>query len=249
MLIGPIELIKQSLELYQKNFKKILPYILFLLIPAFVLIALAVGLLFIYAYAEAYLPFISIVIFIVFLASSIYSIWVKIALAKTIKACYENQNPGDCKQMFTSSWHLIWPAILITILVILIMIGGYILFIIPGVIFMIWFIFVFYAVVLDEKKVIESLSFSKNLVVGRWWPIVLRLILPLILFGLIIIISDSIFNTIVSALISSQTWQLIASIIINSIVNTFAAPLIMISLVILYVQAKNNPISTTPIKK
>ncbi|GAI05360.1 unnamed protein product [marine sediment metagenome] len=47
---------------------------------------------------------------------------------------------------------------------------GFLLLIIPGIIFTIWFVFSTYTVICEDKKGFKALSRSKELVKGYWWP-------------------------------------------------------------------------------
>lgn len=65
----------------------------------------------------------------------------------------------------------------------LIILGGLILFIIPGIWWSIMFCLASVSIVLEDKGIIEALKRSKELVKGYWWAVLGRLIL----FGLILL--------------------------------------------------------------
>lgn len=62
---------------------------------------------------------------------------------------------------------------------------GSVLFIIPGIIFFVWYYFAIYHLILNDKKILSGLPASKELVVGRWWSVALRLIIPKLVFIII----------------------------------------------------------------
>lgn len=66
----------------------------------------------------------------------------------------------------------------------------YLLFIIPGIIFTVYWIFAAFVLINEKKGIIESLRMSKNMVKGRWWKVFGHLILLfLILAAASIIVS------------------------------------------------------------
>lgn len=57
--------------------------------------------------------------------------------------------------------------------------AGYVLFIVPGVLFSVWF--AFSEIAAQKKSIIDSLKESRSLVTNRWWTIALRLALGLVI--------------------------------------------------------------------
>ncbi len=75
---------------------------------------------------------------------------------------------GDALLYGLKKW---WIYIAASILYGLALLGGFILLIIPWIIFALWFTFYSYAIAFEEKSITESLSYSKSLVVWRWWGV------------------------------------------------------------------------------
>jgi len=75
--------------------------------------------------------------------------------------------------------------------------GLLLLFIIPGIIFMVFWVFSFYILIGENKGIMESLKTSRNLIRGKWW----RTLGFIVLFA-IIIIGISIVFSIVAGIIS-----------------------------------------------
>ncbi|MBU4421518.1 hypothetical protein KKB41_00960 [Patescibacteria group bacterium] len=115
-----------------------------------------------------------------------------------------------------------WPAIFISILAGLITAGGFILFIVPGVIFTVWYAFVMYIAILEKKKGMELLKESHELSRGRFWPIFGRLVVP------------NIFWAIIAYLALAGIFNLIGLIIGQSVIDTQEAGL-GLNLIILFV--------------
>ena len=63
---------------------------------------------------------------------------------------------------------IISSLVIVSILQGLIVLGGILLLVIPGIIFIIWYAFATMAVILEEKRPREALAFSHSLVRGRF---------------------------------------------------------------------------------
>src|SRR3989339_308243 len=91
MLKTPSEIIKDSWELYAKNWRKFLPFLILLLLPSLILSALGA----ISLYLEVYIPKSSaisnIIILAVFAASMLFAFWASIALTRAMA----NANAGQ----------------------------------------------------------------------------------------------------------------------------------------------------------
>jgi hypothetical protein len=106
---------------------------------------------------------------------------------------------------------MMWPTIYTSLLTGLVIFGGTVLFIVPGIIFSVWYVFSTYAVILDNKKGGVALKFSKSLVIGRWWRMVWRIVVPSLLFGLIAYV-------IILAIILPTNWSYFSTSL-NSAIN------------------------------
>ncbi len=83
-------------------------------------------------------------------------------------------------EIFSRAKSIIW----VNILTFLAILGGYILLLIPGLIFSIWFNFSIFILLQEKLLGRAALKRSKALVKGYFWPLVFRIfILTLILFG------------------------------------------------------------------
>jgi len=75
-----------------------------------------------------------------------------------------------------------WKFLGLSIVLSLFLLGLFLLFIIPGIIFSIYWIFAVYILIRENTGIMEALRRSKMIVKGRWWKTFARMIL----FGLII---------------------------------------------------------------
>ena len=62
----------------------------------------------------------------------------------------------------------------------LVVAGGFVMAVVPGIIFAIWFSFSIYAFLIDGKRGLEALLKSKEYVVGYFWPVFGRLLMLLV---------------------------------------------------------------------
>lgn len=87
-----------------------------------------------------------------------------------------------------TAWNMFWriiDLIMISLLQGAIILFGLLLFIVPGIIFWIWFSFARYAVLIDNKSPgSESLINSKKMALGRFWQIAWRWIGSYVYFGI-----------------------------------------------------------------
>ncbi|MEK7680889.1 MAG: hypothetical protein AAB348_02505 [Patescibacteria group bacterium] len=248
MLITAGEIIKQSWVNYKKCWRKFLPYMISLLLPTVILSALSV----ISLYLQVYIPsssFISsIIIILVFAAGMVFLLWASISLAKELKNCVTGQEQ-HWKSVFSESHGLIWPVIYTSILASLIVLGGTILLVIPGIIFSLWYGFAFYAVVFEDKKGFNALKASKELVVGRWWAIFWRALAPGFVFVIISVALNYGIGFLVGRLETAGIFGKLGSVLLFNILNSSAsvliAPMTALASVLLYLSAKETRTSPT----
>lgn len=171
-LISIYDLIKNGWHLYIKNIKKMLLPI-GITIPPYILL---------YALEYFTFPGQPIIMLVIAILAVFVALWASVIFIEMIDKISKNQS-YDQNEIFKSSMKKIASYFWVIILVALIIIGGFILLIIPGIIFAVWYAFAEYIVVLEEKdnKGIKALASSKDLVRGRWGAAFWRLCLPTLL--------------------------------------------------------------------
>lgn len=246
MLIAAPDIIKKSWYLYARNWKKLLPYMFWLFIPNFILGLSGIISLYLdkYINVSSFVLLNNLVVTAIFVATILFTLWVSIAITKCLRDIITNQSATPFKENFNTTGNLLWPVIYTSVLVMLIVAGGTLLLIIPGIIFSVWYAFIFYSIILDNKKGIAAMKHSKFLVVGRWWGILWRLFLPSVFFGIIMIIINYIIGFSLTFVLSAIAYTVTAGFL-TSIVNVLIAPLTALTGIILYISAKENPV---PIK-
>ncbi len=86
--------------------------------------------------------------------------------AANISAIADSDKPGiieSYKRGFPRGWGMLLASILVTIVVIF----GLIIIIIPGIIFITWFMFTYYTLMIEKLSAIDAMKRSKELVKGR----------------------------------------------------------------------------------
>ncbi len=177
-LPGFIELLKQSLNIYRQNLSTLL--IVIFLIATFNFIRLK------------YINFITIsnipiftkltVISLSFLVYLIFLLWGFCAITYLIK---DISKKGSFIESYHKSLQIMPLFLWLSFLRGFIILGALIFFIIPGIIFSIWFIFAPYILVNENLKGMDALLKSREYVRGYWWEIFWRLIIVLILIAIV----------------------------------------------------------------
>ena len=121
-----------------------------------------------------------------YLITVITSFWSHISLLYAIK---ERESKIGIKESFKRGWHKVFPFIWISILTGFIGMGGFLLLVIPGIIFLVWFIFSNFVLISEDLKGMDALFRSKQLVNGYWWKVFWRL---LVIWLIVFIISTGI---------------------------------------------------------
>lgn len=245
MLISITDIIKKSWELYAKHWRELSVYMLFLFLPTFVMIL--VGLMGIYL--AMYLPssiFIDdLITFILFVIGLLFGLWSSLALTLAVKSLWKDSVSLSWKEAYQKTLPKIWPMIYTSALVSLVILGGSILLIIPGLIFTVWYSFTAQEVLLGDQRGLGAMRASKQLVVGRWWNILVRLILPNFFF-LLCSLAVQQFATLPLIFIKSASSFNLVKNIISSMVNAAVTPLTIATVIILYFNAKETPVTTPP---
>ena len=154
-------------------------------------------------------------LFIIFwLAVMVTSLWSSVSLLYAIK---EREEKIGIVESFRKGWHKIISFVWISILAGFITLGGFLLFIIPGIIFAIWFAFPIYVLVSEDLRGMNALFRSKQLVSGKWGSVALRLFT-------IAIIATVIYSVILLPLLFFVSISKNTADIVGSIISLFLTP-------------------------
>ncbi len=241
MLLNAEEIISKSWRNYIANWHDWAIYSLILFIPGFILtLSGSFG-----GFLNTYLPETSlptnIVIVVLAVISAIMWFWSYLALTHAIGQYLKIEQTDHWKEHYTASLRVFWPALYTSIFKGIIVALGTLLFLIPGIIFSIWYSFVLFGVVLNGEHGWSALKSSKNLTQGRWWGVVWRLLVPTFVFGIGIAIANLISLLLLGMLPLSSESNALLSNILSSLFSAIFTPLTTIAMLNLYFSLKENP--------
>lgn len=201
-LKSPTELLSEAWKLYKARWKTfvgimIVPILLMLLVLlVFGIGALGLGLLEFFISDSSIIDTTFILLFLVlllalFLAMIIIQFWSQVALIFAIK---NSEEKIGIKESYKRGWRKIKPFFWVSVLSGLIIMGGYIFFVIPGIIFSIWFSFAIFIVVAEDLKGMDAILKSREYVRNYWWSVLWReLFLAIVMISAFVIVFIIIF--------------------------------------------------------
>ncbi len=238
-LISISAVIKDGWNLYIDNFQKFVNPILILLAPYV--------LLFVVQYFEV--PGLDALNLIILIVSVVINLWISILLIRLINDILIKKeiNPSE-ESLYQSSVSMIASYFWVGIITAVITILGFILFIIPGIIFAIWYGFSGYVNVLEKEnnKGYAALKTSKELVKGRWGKTFLRLVIPgLAIYFVVMVIIIGLMYAITGGNIDMMSYQ--QSVLLNilsTVIFLVLAPLFISFTNIVYNSLKETRMPT-----
>lgn len=249
VLSSPTDLLKEAWGFYRAKFKIFVGIILVpmvaIMIFAGILIAGVLGLKFLNLLNS---PVIFIFAIPLVLAIIILQFWSQSSLIFAIKDSEENIG---VKESYRRGRHKIGSIFWVGLLSGIIILGGFMFFVIPGIIFSTWFNLAVIIVIAEGLGGMNALLKSKFYVSGYWWEVFWRfLFIGLILMGvnLIFLIPAGILNFI-AIVVKSSLLSIIASIFsfIGNIVGLLLAPLAVIYTFLVYKNLKAIKRDITPV--
>lgn len=177
MLITATELIRQTFQTYEHNFREISKYIA-LMLAAWVL--LAANALFNFSYLLETLGQIPGLITIAITQFSILALFflVTLTLTRVLKKMHHHETPDTIWNEIKAARKVFIPSLLTSFLLGGIVFLGCLLLLIPGIIFAIWFYFAPFAAIIDNQKPVAALKNSYHLVAGRFGLVLWNLVAP-----------------------------------------------------------------------
>ena len=109
-----------------------------------------------------------VVVGVLILVSVFIHLWSQIALLYAIK---DREEGVEIKEYYRRGWNKMTSFFWVYLLSNFIIAGGSVLFFVPGLIFLIWFIFAPFVLIMENKKGAESLWASKEYVKGHWFAV------------------------------------------------------------------------------
>lgn len=225
-MTGPIQLFKNSLAIVKANLFLFLSILLIPIVVSFLtaLFApnMATGIMITYEF---------VIYLFLMVVSIVLNILMTVALILAI-----NDNSISAKMAYNQARQYFWKYIGLSIVMSLLIMVGFVLLIIPGIILSVWFVFSTFILVLENGAIIESLKKSREYVRGKWWAIFGRLI------------AMSLFILLLGMLISLITVFMPAHAITEAIVSALTvllAPIAMAYMYLMYTEVKTGPATVT----
>lgn len=175
------DLFSRAWQVYKERFWTLVGIMAIPVLAWLVIGGLGIGLTFLSSLFEGGILILMVLLVIVGVVMGILlAFWPQVALIYAIK---ERERRIGIKDCFVKGWRIISSFIWVSILVSLVTFGGFILLIIPGFIFAVWFLFSTYILVTENVNGSAALSRSKELVQGYWWSIFGRIALLILVAG------------------------------------------------------------------
>lgn len=238
-LLGAGDLIENSWIICRKNYKKLLTISFWMFLPTVLatVVFLAARLLQINDIISA--AIVVVVSLPAYLAQFLATIVFVLAIDSVLRG--EDFEPRKLAEVALKK---IWPVLLVASLTALAALGGFLLLIIPGIIFSIWYAFSYYEVVLGDVRGLEALKKSKELVKGRFWAVLWRLAASTFFWSIVVWLFMSTIFLLIQALtqpfrsvVASEPWAtLLASLLelVSNAVQAAATPLFAAIGVLMY---------------
>lgn len=220
---GPITLIRNAIDLFLQNPKLfigiyIIPGILTFLVTMLVEFQEQLALTPSVAYVIAAVLWILVIV---------ASIFMGIAMIQAV------MNPSlSVMGAYRSSTPFFWRYVILSILVTLAVFAGFLLLIIPGIIFSVWFAFSYYILIAEGTGGIDAMKQSKRMVSGKWFAVFGRLAVLVIVgigIGLIFGLLGALFDEFIGAGVAAVT---------NLILNAILTPISIAYVYVLYLELK-----------
>lgn len=183
--------------MYRKHFMDFFRYLLWLLVP--VVLASLLTLLPISSFTRGILDAALAIII------TIISLWLSVVFIDMIVGFLGHRS--QTKVLAKKSWGM-WGRVIDLVLVSLLQAGvvllGFLLFIIPGIVFAVWFSFARYAVLVDGSSPgAQALRLSKELVSKRFWPLLWRWVGAYVYYGLFLVLGGGLLLVIIGAILGN----------------------------------------------
>jgi hypothetical protein len=158
------------------------------------------------------------IVFIIFLIIIAVQIWGQTALLYAIK---DSQEKIGVVESYRRGWHKILSYWWIGLLMAFITIGGFILLVVPGIIFATWFSLAVFVLIAEDLKGMNALLKSKEYVKGKFGSVFWRLFFIGVI-SFVISLVPIIFFSILKIPFGSQINNLIIGLFVTPLVMTYS---------------------------
>ncbi|PJE76070.1 hypothetical protein COV04_00880 [Candidatus Uhrbacteria bacterium CG10_big_fil_rev_8_21_14_0_10_48_11] len=198
---GPLALLREATELYRQQFGRLIALLLVAIFAVVIGVFIALGILAFFSVlatsTSSALQSIGIVLsialeLVALLGLAVMQMWASLSV---VVALNEGGSTLSIRETYRKARRFILPYFWVSVLSGLLTFGGIILLIIPGVILLLWFVFVLYIVVAENERGVNVLLASRNYVHGHWWAVAWRMLF-LVLISIVFTIPASIVTTV-----------------------------------------------------
>lgn len=237
VLASPTDLLKEAWGIYKARFKTFIGIFLVPMIMAMVFVGIPIaGALGVQFFDSPIIIFLTIPLFF---AMIIFQFWSQAAMLFAVK---DSEEGIGVKESYRRGWHKIGSIFWVGLLSGIIIMGGYLLLLIPGIIFGIWFSLAAMIIVVEDFGGMNAILKSKSYVTDYWWEVFWRFLFLGLIFGgisLVFGLPGWLVNFIAGFTKNSSLSAIgIIFSFVGSIVNFVLAPLSVIYTFLIYKNLK-----------
>ncbi|MFA5954136.1 MAG: hypothetical protein WC817_01185 [Patescibacteria group bacterium] len=243
---GSMQLLREAAALYRKQFGRLIALLLAAIFAVIVGIFVLLGMLSFTSWLSVsstptvhYIGLaLSILIEVAaFIALGITQLWASLTVVVTLAKGADSTTGGGIIDAYRESRRFVLPYLWVSILSGLLMLGGVLLLVVPGIILSVWFILALYVVVSEDRHGFTALLASREYVRGRWWAVAGRIVV-LALLSFVISIPGAILTGVFNQPGIAQA--------INFALELLLTPLLLGYFYVLYLRLKTLPVAVAP---
>ncbi len=165
MIPSVADLLRAAWRLYRSTLALLSGYLAWLLLPIIALVLLSFAPAGVAADAASLL---------IQLGGAVLSIWISLIVIRILSASATGRHEA-LPAVIRSSRERFGPFLTVSVLQGIVVLGGFILLIVPGLIFLVWYAFASLEAALSGRHGLAALAASRNLARDRFWPVMWRL--------------------------------------------------------------------------
>jgi hypothetical protein len=227
-----IEILQASVRMYRQHAALFLGYASWLFLPILLVVCLE---LFPYQNVAK-----ETVLSIIYLGELVLSLWVGIVLIRCASIITQKKKP-HAEKIAASAKYTILPLLVVAVLQLLIITGGFLLLLVPGILFMVWYGFAQFGVILENKRGLEALAWSKQIVEGHFWRVFWKLFAGPLIFVIVYYLLLGMGISLITVAIDYDITPYIASgetplwmTVLDSTAQVFLLPVLLIYSTLVY---------------
>lgn len=206
-------LIKNALKIYQQRFWSFVAMGLAPILGAIpLLVSVSLFLVSLLVRDQDIGLIIKIILGILGLASVVVAIYIALAAQAGFILILKNSG-SKFGEAFKAGRGYAWPLFAVGLLVGIFVLLWSILFIIPGIIFAVYYGQAYFVLLFEDKKGMSALKRSKELVKNYWWPVAGRNLLLGLVFSAVFIVLSLPLNAIKDNAVIYQFWNIIINVV------------------------------------